>query len=151
MHSVGVVGTETFNPNRLILSIEGSTGVYREEIAGAIGALDVLSPHDAENLVATAGEDETAYGPRDRTRFLDTLCSRIDEFLRDDDGGYHKMRVHLTSYDRSAAALEIWFHVGTPGANAGGAWFRHMVVGLDELTVYCDMGPHAEPTKGAAL
>lgn len=135
------VSTETFDPNRRILSMEGASAVYRDEIADAFGRLNHLPPAEAENLVATAGEDERAYALRKRSAFLDVVCRRVDEFLLDDEGGFYKMVVHFTAYDRSDAALEIWFHVATQGGETGGIWFRHMVVGIDDDHVYADIGP----------
>lgn len=135
------MATETFNPEQLILSMEGSTAVYRDDIASSLNALTCIDTADAEDLVATAGEDERAYGPRPRAAFLDVLCKRIDEFLLDDDGGYYRMLVHLTRYERSPAAIEVWFQVTKPGFEAGGTWIRHMVVAIDESRLYSDIGP----------
>ena len=134
------MATETFDPTRLIVSIEGATAIYRDEVAAAIARLEHAGIQEAEDLVATAGEDERGFGLRERSAFLNTLYQRADEFLLDDEGGYYRMIVHLTAYERSAAALEIWFHVASPGSEAGGIWMRHMVVGIDEKHVYADMG-----------
>lgn len=134
------MATETFNAEQLILSIEGSVDVFREDVAATVAGLAHLTPQDAEDLVATAGEDERAYGVRDRATFLDAFYRLADEFLRDDDGGYHHMVVHITRYYRNDAALELWFHVGRPGSETGGVWIRHMVVGLNDTSVYADIG-----------
>jgi len=134
------MATETFHPSRLIFSMEGSTAVYRDELAAAVQGLAHVTALEAEDLVATAGEDERAYGVRPREQFLDTLCRRVDEFLADDDGGFYRMLVHVTRSDRSPAVLEIWFQVTRPGLETAGTWIRHVVVGIDAQTVYCDMG-----------
>ncbi|MCG8405149.1 MAG: hypothetical protein MI923_08140 [Phycisphaerales bacterium] len=139
--------TETFDRARLVLSMEGSSALYRDELFAALAGLEKLSLSEAEDLVAIAGEDERAYALRDRNQFFETLCQRADEFLGDDDGGFHKMLVHITKHDRSHAALEIWFHVSTPGSDTGGVWFRHMVVGVDESHLYADMGPAAKSSE----
>lgn len=125
--------------------MEGSSALYRDQVAAALTGLYQISLPEAEDLVAIAGEDERAYALRKRDQFIETFCQRADEFLSDDDGGFHRMTVHLTTHDRSDAALEIWFHVGKPGTNAGGVWFRHMVVGIDQSHVYADMGPRLAP------
>ncbi len=134
------MATETFNPQRLVLSMEGSSVVYREELAALVAALPCITPGEAEDLVATAGEDERGYGLRRRADYLDVLCRRMDEFLADDEGGFYRMLVHLTRYDRSPAALELWFHVTRPGLENTGTRFRHMIVGIDAECVYADMG-----------
>ncbi|MBK8268962.1 MAG: hypothetical protein IPK83_11920 [Planctomycetes bacterium] len=133
------MATETFHPDRIIFSMEGSTAVYRDDIDAAIKALECVTAEQAEDLVATAGEDERAYGLRPRAAFLEAICKLIDEFLLDDDGGYYRMLVHLTRYERSAAALEVWFQVTKPGHEAGGTWIRRMVVGVDAAYVYSDI------------
>lgn len=120
--------------------MEGSTSVYREELALALDGLGFVSPSEAEDLVATAGEDERAYRLRPRDGFLDLLCSRIDEFLGDDDGGFFRMIVHVARSDRSEAVIEFWFHITRPGFESGGTWIRHMVVGIDQLMIFADIG-----------
>ncbi|HPF37640.1 MAG TPA: hypothetical protein P5081_07510 [Phycisphaerae bacterium] len=134
------MATQTFQPERVQLCMESSVDVYREQIAASIAALDRVAAEEAEHLVAVAGEDERNYAPRHRANVFETLCARIDEFLLDDDGGYYLMRAYLCSHERSAAVLEVWFQVTKPGALSRGAWFRHLVVGLDEQHVYADMG-----------
>ncbi len=139
------MSTETYDPTRLLLSMRGSTALYRAEVDSAVTALAHVSPAEAEDLVAIAGEDERAYGLRDRRAFLDAFCRRADEFLADDEGGFHAMTIHLTRYDRSPAALEIWFHVASPASPGAGVWFRHFVVGIDAACVYADIGPRRAP------
>ncbi len=133
------MGTETFNPDRLILSMQYSTALLRGDLAEALLRLACVPAEEAEHLVATAGEDEAGYGIRDRGVFLEALCKTADEFLADDDGGFHEMHVHVTSYERSPAVIEIWFQVGSPGSDRG-VWFRHLVVGVDDQTVYAALG-----------
>jgi len=137
---MGAMATETFQAARVLLSMEHSAGVYRDRIAAALNELANVALDEAEHLVAVAGEDERAYGPRDRSKHLDVLCGRIDEFLLDDDGGYFQMRAHLSRHERSDAVLEVWFHVARPGAMQRGTWLRHLIVGVDDATVYADMG-----------
>ncbi len=137
------MGTETFNPDRLILSMQYSTNVYRPEMETALARLACVPPAEAEHLVATAGEDEAAYRPVTRPVFLDALYGTADEFLASDDGGFHEMTLHVTSYDRSDAVLEFWFHVATPGFEARGVWFRQMAVGIDARHVYAALGEPA--------
>lgn len=134
------MATETFQPDRVLVALEHSVAVYRDAIAAALDGLATTTLEEAEHLVAIAGEDEKSYTPRDRTGHLDVLCRRIDEFLADDDGGYFQMRAYLASHERSAAALEVWFHVARPGSMQRGTWFRHLIVGLDDATVYANMG-----------
>ncbi|MCB9857776.1 MAG: hypothetical protein H6818_18995 [Phycisphaerales bacterium] len=133
------MATQTFQPDRVRLCMESSAAVYRDDIAAAVADLACVSRDEAEHLVAVAGEDERNYAPRDRNALLETLCRRIDEFLMDDDGGYYVMRAYLTSHERSDAVLEVWFQVTRPGATMRGTWFRHLIVGLDEKSVYSDM------------
>ncbi len=137
------MATEVFQPDRLLFGIAGTADVYRDAIVEALSRLGTVPLHEAEHLVAVSGEDERAYGRRIRESHLSTLISRIDEFLADDEGGYYRMRVLFAASDKSPAMIEIWFNVGRPGAVAGGTWFRHLVIGLDEASVYADMGPAA--------
>lgn len=137
------VGTESFNADRLILSMQYSTSVYRPDIETALARLACVPPAEAEHLVATAGEDEAAYRPVARPAFLATLYEMADEFLASDDGGFHNMILQVTSYDRSDAVLEFWFHVATPGFEARGVWFRQMAVGIDARHVYAALGEPA--------
>lgn len=139
------MATQTFQPDRVRLCMESSAAVYRDDIAAALADLAFVSLEEAEHLVAVAGEDERNYGPRDRVALFETLCRRIDEFLMDDDGGYYLMRTYLSSHERSDAVLEIWFQVTKPGATMRGTWFRHLIVGLDDQSVYSDMGVIAAP------
>lgn len=141
------MSTETYDPSRLLLSMRGSTALYQTEIEAAMASLAHLSPAEAEDLVAIAGEDERAYGLRDRRAFLDAFCRRADEFLADDEGGFHTMTIHLTRYDRSPAALEIWFHVASPASAGRGVWFRHFVVGINDQCIFADIGPRESPTR----
>lgn len=134
------MATESFNMERRILSMEGSTSVYRDDLSLVLDRLGHLSQAEAEDLVATAGEDERAYRTRPRDGFLDVLCDRIDEFLHDDDGGFFRMIVHVARYERSSAAIELWFHVTRPGFESGGTWIRHMVVGIDGQCIFADIG-----------
>lgn len=136
------MATETFQPDRLLFGVAGSSAVYRDAIESALASLACVPLHEAEHLVAISGEDERAYARRDRSAHLQTLLDRIDEFLRDDEGGFYRMRVLFASTEKSPAMIEIWFNVGRPGA-AGGTWFRHLVIGLDAAGVYADMGPPA--------
>ncbi len=139
------MSTQTFQPDRVRLCMESSVEVYRDDIEAAIAGLDQVALDEAEHLVAVAGEDERVYAIRDRTSLLATLCERIDEFLHDDDGGFYLMRAYLSSHDRSDAVLEVWFQVARPGATNRGTWFRHLIVGVDEHSVYSDMGPPTAP------
>lgn len=153
-----LVGTERFDPDRLIVAMQHSTEVYRDDVAAAVSRLGRVAPEKAELLVATAGEDESAYALRVRATIVDALCRTADEFLGDDEGGYHEMTVHVTRYDRSDAVLEFWFHVGSPGGEGGGVWLRQLVVGIDEHHVYAalgdrsaapnDSGPAPSPSRG---
>jgi hypothetical protein len=142
---VAAVATETFSPDRLILSMQYGSELYRDQVAAALSALPCVPIEEAEHLVAVSGEDERAYGLRDRTAFLDALFARCDEFLADDDGGFHQMRIHVTSHPRTRAALEFWFHVATPNTPERGVWFRHLVVRLGETQVYAALGPACIP------
>ena len=134
------MATETFQPDRLLLSMQGSSGVYHDHLAAIITALPALPLAEAEDLVATAGEDERAYAARSRPDFVAALVLLADEFMLDDEGGYYRMMVHLTRYARSPAAVEIWFHVSRPGSEGGGTWIRRMAVGLSDGAIYTDMG-----------
>jgi len=138
------LATERFDPARLLFSMRFSSALYRDELAAALAALSCVPPDEAEHLVATAGEDEAAYAPRDAASFLAELCRVIDDFLADDDGGFHQMTVHVTRYERSPAVLEVWFHVGPPGATTGGAWFRQLAVRLDTHHLYAAIGPRIQ-------
>ena len=53
----------------------------------------------------------------------------MDEFLADDDGGYHEMAIHATRHARWPQAVELWFQVRTTGSPTS-VWFRHMVMRL---------------------
>lgn len=134
------MSTETFDRSRLLLSMEYGSSVFRDELLAILHRLECLSADEAEHLIATAGEDERGFAVRDRNVFFDALCGRIDEFLADDEGGYYRMLVHVTRYERSAAALEIWFQVTKPGFEMNGTWIRKMVVGVDADHVYADIG-----------
>ena len=118
--------------------MEGSAVVYQDNLQAALAHLDCVAEEEAEHLVAIAGEDERAYGLKARNVYLKKLAQRVDEFLQDDDGGYYQMRVYLAQHERSAAVLEIWFHVTMPAKPRGGTWFRHLVVGIDDERVYAD-------------
>ncbi len=134
------MSTETFHPSRVILSMENGSLVYRDDLEAIFKALTCVPADEAEHLVATAGEDERAYAVRPRDVFFQSLCGRIDEFLADDEGGFYRMLVHVTRYERSPAAVEVWFQVTKPGFEAHGTWIRKMVVGVDAQHVYSDFG-----------
>ncbi|MCZ6682569.1 MAG: hypothetical protein O7B26_05240 [Planctomycetota bacterium] len=134
------MGTESFDPERVILAMRYSTEVYRQDIETSLSRLACISPDEAEHLVAIAGEDEAAYSVRDRASFVSTICRTADEFLADDEGGYRDMTVYLTSHVRSEAIREFWFHVTGQGSEGSGVWFRQLVVGIDTQKVFAAMG-----------
>lgn len=123
------MGTERFDPERLIFTIRDSTAVHREEIAELFDALEPLGVDEAEHLVAVSGEDERGYGPRPLERFREALFAMMDEFLADHDGGYREMSVHAMRHVRWPKAIELWFQVRTQGSPTS-VWFRHIVVRL---------------------
>ncbi len=134
------MSTQTLNPDRVIFGMEGSADVYRDDLAAALTQLEHVDKHEAEHLVAIAGEDERAYALKQKCEFLTALMRRVDDFLQDDEGGYYQMRAYLARHERSPAVLEIWFHVKMPTRPRGGTWFRHLVVGIDSDRVYADFG-----------
>lgn len=134
------MATQTLNLDRIIFGMEGNADVYEDDLAAALTQMECIDESEAEHLVAIAGEDERAYTIKQRTSYLTALTRRIDDFLQDDDGGYYQMRAYLAHHERSAAVLEIWFHVTLPARPRGGTWFRHLVVGIDSERVYADMG-----------
>lgn len=142
------MGTESFDPERVILAMRYSTAVYREEIESSLSRLECTTPEEADHLVAIAGEDEAAYSVRDRASFVTAICRTADEFLADDDGGYRAMTVYLTSHERSAAIREFWFHVAGPGSEGSGVWFRQLVVGIDAQSVFAAIGDAPSAADG---
>lgn len=134
------MGTESFDPERVILAMRYSTEVYREDIESSLSRLAHTSPEEAEHFVAISGEDEAAYSVRDRVSFISAICRTADEFLADDDGGYREMTVYLTTHVRSEAIREFWFHVTGPGSASSGVWFRQLVVGVGAQSVYAALG-----------
>jgi len=134
-----IVATERFDPDDLIFTIRHGTAVHRDDIAELIAALTPLDAEEAEHLVAVAGEDERAYGPRRVEDFHNALFEMMDEFLMDDEGGYRDMSVHATRHPRWPQALAFWFQVRTTGAQSS-VWFRHLVMRLDEKTLYAGIG-----------
>ena len=133
------MGTERLDSTRVILAMQRSSEVYREDVIQAIAGLGSVSSDEAEHIVATAGEDESCYGLRRRDAFIDALFRTVDEFLDDDEGGFHQMTVYVAGSERGDAILEFWFHVSQPGRE-GGVWLRQMVVGIDEDRVYASIG-----------
>jgi len=123
------VGTERFDPVRLIFTIRDSTAVHREEIAELFEMLHPIDVEEAEHIVAVSGEDERSYGPRSIEGFREALFATMDEFLADDDGGYHEMAIHATQHARWPQAVEFWFQVRTTGSPTS-VWFRHLVMRL---------------------
>lgn len=123
------VGTERFEAERLIFTIRDSTTVHREEVAELFEMLHPIGIEEAEHIVAVSGEDERAYGPRPINYFLGALFTMMDEFLADDDGGYHEMAIHATRHARWPQAVELWFQVRAAGAPTS-VWFRHLVMRL---------------------
>ncbi len=121
--------------------MEHSTALHREALTELLNALAVVSPEDAIELVACAGEDERGYRRVAIDAFLDSFCRLADEFLADDDGGYHEMTVHVTRRAATNAAIELWFHVRSPGSGRGGVWMRHLVARTGEREVVADIGP----------
>ena len=134
------MATQALDPDRILIGLEGSVAVYRDDIERNLSTLTQVSVEEAEHLVAIAGEDERAYSLKRRASHMNALFRRIDEFLLDDDGGYYQMRVYLASHERSSAVLETWFHVALPGRLRGGTWFRHLIVGIDNEHVFADVG-----------
>lgn len=124
------VGTERFDPERLIFTIRDSTAVHREEIAALFEMLHPICVDEAEHIVAVSGEDERNYGPRPIDGFRESLFAMMDEFLADNDGGYHEMAIHATQHARWPHAVELWFQVRTTGSPSS-VWFRHLVMRLE--------------------
>lgn len=121
--------------------MEHSTALHREALRGLLNSLGVVAAEEAIELVACAGEDERGYRRVAVDAFLDSFCRLADEFLADDDGGYHEMIVHVTRRAATQAALEFWFHVRSPGSGRGGVWMRHLVARTGERDVLADIGP----------
>lgn len=124
------VGTERFDPERLIFTLRDSTAVHRDEIAELFEALQPIDVDEAEHIVAVSGEDERSYGPRPIEGFREALFAMMDEFLADDDGGYHEMAIHATRHARWPQAVEFWFQVRATGAQTS-VWFRHLVMRIN--------------------
>lgn len=134
------MATEQFDPDRLELTMQHSTVIHREAFAELVTGLAVISPNDAIELVACAGEDERHYRRVAIDTFLSAFVVLADEFLADDDGGYHEMSIQVARRAATSAAIEMWFHVRSPGSGRGGVWMRHIVVRTGEREVVADIG-----------
>lgn len=133
------MSTERFDPDRLIFTIRHSTAVHRDDIVEVIGSLTPIAADEAEHMVAVAGEDERAYGPRREGDLLAAMFGLMDEHLADDEGGYREMSVHVTRHARWPQAVEFWFQVKTTGAQSS-VWLRHLVMRIDESTLFASIG-----------
>lgn len=138
------MATETLQPDCLLFSLRDAATPHRDTLGAALDRLAPM-PHDAAiELIACAGEDERAYRLVTDAALLDALCRAADEFLADDDGGYHEMALHVARRTAAPAVLELWFQVRSPWSSGNGAWFRHLVVRIGPDRVLANLGPAAE-------
>lgn len=135
------MATEQFDPDRLEFSMQHSTALHRDAFADLLTGLTPITYDEAIELVACAGEDERHYRRVSIDALVDAFLPLADEFLADDDGGYLELSIHVTRRAASRAAIEIWFHVRSPGSGRGGVWMRHVVVRTGEREVVADIGP----------